>query len=481
MTHHKLKRKAIGRFLLTATLGLSLSTALMLSSCQTVEAPNETTYTVKKDQLKLYIQETGWMGSAEEIAVRAPFDSPLVSIVPEGQVVKKGDKLGKLESSTQAQEKETQQLAVQEAQVDTRLTQHEKGVEKARLSYEREQAKLQESLEKLRLDQLKTERDQAELTRLAAGLKALEQRMRMLKLESEERDRLFKLGYLSQQERDQSALDLKLAAEEKTQLLAELKVAKAGPAATVIARQQKQWEFARQQQQRLSQEAKIQQKVLAVQAKAAARKTQRLKSNLKYYQDMIAASQLVSPAAGTVVYGKLQVGQDLVPIKAGDSLKEGVEILKIVNLKRPLIRLTLHEIDAPRVALNQRAEIRLDAYPETVFYGKVSRLLPVARTQESNDLLGLRGVAGEITLEPGFPEDLLRPGMTCSVRIEVFEKPAVMQVPTAALFHEEDTTYCWVKQGKDWVKQAVETGVSSIEHTEILSGLSVGDEVKHAL
>lgn len=450
----------------------------LFSQCQPHTEMSDPRYTVKKQDLMLYIQETGWIGSMAETSVRSPFDAPLVELVPEGTVVKKGELLGKLESSTQAQEEKAQRLAVQEAEVDTALTRHQSDIEKQSLKHQQKQARLQQSLEKLRLEQLKTERDQAELTRLTEGLNALEQRMSMLKLESDERNRLFQLGYLSQQERDQSALDLKLAEEEKTQLQAELKIAKAGPAAPVIARQQKQLQFATGQLQRLSKEAGINQRILKIKAQAATKKTDRLKKNLNYYQDMIKASQLISPATGTIVYGKLQIGQEQVAIKAGDSLKEGVEILKIVNLKTPMIRLSFHEIDAPRIAIGQRAEIRLDAYPERLFYGKISRLQPVARTEETSDLLEIRSVAGEITLEDGFPEDLLKPGMTCSVRVEVHKQAQVLSIPTQALHHEGDITYCWLFKNGAYIKQEVETGLSSIEQTEITKGLESGDQIR---
>ncbi len=464
------RNRVYGLLLLTVSL-------VCLSHCQNTKEASEHSYIVKKQDLVIYIQETGWIGSVAEVSVRAPFDAPLVNLIPEGKIVKKGELLGKLESSTQAQEENTQRLAVQEAEVDNQLTRHQSDIGKQSLKHQQKQARLQQGLEKLRLEQLKTERDQAELTRLEAGLNALEQRMAMLKLESDERNRLFKLGYLSQQERDQSALDLKLAAEEKTQLEAEQKIAKAGPAAPVIARQQKQLQFATGELKRLSKEGQINQRILKVQTQTATRKTERLKKNLKYYQDMVKSSQLISPATGTVVYGKLQVGQDQVPIKAGDSLKEGVEILKIVNLKEPMIRLSFHEIDAPRIAVGQRTEIRLDAYPERLFYGKVSRLLPVARTQESSDLLEIRSVAGEIALEDGFPEDLLKPGMTCSVRIEVLKHPQVLSVPTQALYHEGDITYCWVFKNGTYQKQPVTTGLSSIENTEIIKGLQGGEQI----
>lgn len=462
-----------GLICLIALFGL-----IPLSHCQPQKNTSDDHYTVKKQDLILYIQETGWIGSVAEVSVRAPFDSPLVNLVPEGKIVKKGDLLGKLESSNQAQEEKAQQLAVQEAEVDRELNLHQSSIEKQSLKHQKKQALLQQKLEKLRLEQLKTERDQTELTRLAAGLSALEKRMSMLKLESDERNRLFLMGYLSQQERDQSALDLKLAMEEKNQLQAELKVAKAGPTASVIARQQKQLQFATGQLQRLSKETRINKRILKVQTQTTERKAERLKKNLKYYQDMVKSSQLISPATGTVVYGKLQIGQDQVPIKAGDSLKEGVEILKVVNLKEPLIRLSFHEIDAPRIAVGQRTEIRLDAYPERVFYGSVSSLQPVARTQETSDLLEIRSVSGEIKLDNGFPESLLKPGMTCSIRIEVHKQVQVLSVPTQALHHDGDNTYCWVFKKGYYQKQTVETGLSSIEQTEIIKGLQIGDRIR---
>ena len=325
----------------------SLLILCWVSGCAKQPQSNESVYTVAPQDMVIYLQETGTVGSVEEFSVRAAFDAPLVKLLPEGQQVKVGDTLGLLESSSQAQERDAQKLALQESLVDQELTNHVITEEKQRLQHDLKQAQLNQKLESLKLKQLQTERDQAEITRIKAGLASLNQRMSMLALENTERSRLFKLGYLSKQEKEQSALELALAKQEKEQLLAEQKIVQQGPAAPVIGRQQQQLNRAKQKLVLLTKESNLNKRVTQAQKKAATIKIERAKKSLKYYQDMIDVSTLTSTATGTVVYGKLDIGNDQVPIKAGDSVKEGVEIVRIVNLERPLIRLNLHEIDAP--------------------------------------------------------------------------------------------------------------------------------------
>ncbi len=453
-----------------------------LTACNNTALNEESLYTVAPHDMVLYLQETGRVGSIEEFSVRAAFDAPLVKLLPEGEKVKQGGVLGRLESSAQTQERDAQRLALQEARVEQELTLWEMDTEAQGLQHNLRQAQLAVEEQSLRLEQLTTERDTAELIRIRAGLASLEERMKMLELETRERERLFKLGYLSQQERDQSVLDLKLARQEKAQLLTEQKIATAGPPAVDISRQKQQLARARQKLSLLQKEQGLKQQVTVAQKKAARIKIERARKSLQYYQQMIDASTLTSRATGTVVYGKLNLGEEQVPIKAGDSLKEGVEIVKIVNLKRPLIRLTLHEIDAPRIAVGQPADIRLDAYPEKRFTGRVSRMLPIARPQENNDRLNLRGVQCEIEIDTAQARedqvlDVLRPGMTCSVNMQTRKRAQVLSVPTEALLREQNKTFCVVQTAQQTERREVVTGISDMTHTEIISGLKAGEQV----
>jgi multidrug efflux pump subunit AcrA (membrane-fusion protein) len=73
------------------------------------------------------------------------------------------------------------------------------------------------------------------------------------------------------------------------------------------------------------------------------------------------------------------------------------------------------------------------------------------------------------------------PGMKCAVKVPAYSRTDALAVPSSAVFSEEankDQKYVYVsvKDGEP-KKQSVEVGETSGDKTEILSGLSAGDQI----
>jgi hypothetical protein len=70
------------------------------------------------------------------------------------------------------------------------------------------------------------------------------------------------------------------------------------------------------------------------------------------------------------------------------------------------------------------------------------------------------------------------PGMACALKFVPYSKKDAVAVPAAAVFEEDDERFVYVvgKQGKE-TKRVVKTGRTSGTQTEILTGLSAGDEI----
>jgi len=447
-----------------------------LNACSPKAESEWQLYTMTQGELTLSVQETGELGSAQETAIYAPFDGTLTQLIPEGSVVKKGEPLGRFETTLQQQERDSAQLSLQEAQLDQQLAILEQDWRSQEVRFNGGQANLQLQLENIKLRQLKEERDTVALTSTREGLKSLDQRMAILELEARERSRLFDLGYLSKEERDQARLQLDEASKEKERLQAELQVLQQGARPQELEKQTLQVQKARGYQSQLKQEAQVQTRVAQVMKRSADGRMARYQDRLNYYRGLIEKGSLRAPVAGTVIYGKLQVGQEEIPIKAGDAIKEGVTVLRLVDLEQPLVRTTIHEIDAPRVQVGQTVRISLDAWPELALTGVLQRILPVASQSLSNDALELRSFASEILLDAGDPR--LRPGMTANVEILTGKFEQVLTVPSQALVVHGDETLCWVLTGDaEPQRRVLKTGPSDARQTLILSGLAVGEQV----
>ncbi len=454
---------------------LLLTFALSLGACQNQAHLEWKTYTVVAQDLSLSVKDTGELAAQQDQILRVPFDGTLIQLIPEGQEVKKGDLLGKLETSAQVDERNAAQLSLKSAQLDLEITQLSQKIQTEQLQHDLQLASLDLKLENLRLRRLKEERDPVKAVQLKASATALKQNLEILELEARERARLFELGYLSEQERDQAQQQLTESRKEQERLQAEQKVFTQGPRSEDLQKQALRVGKMQEQLNLFKQQAKVQKEVSQVKAKTATASIKKYQERLKYYQALIAKGSILAPAAGTVLYGKIKAGQEEIAVKAGDGVKEGAGVLRVIDLKQPLIRMTIHEIDAPRVKLGQSAEVRLDAYPELLLTGKVSRLLPIAAQILSNDQLELQGFAGEILLDQA--DQRLRPGMTASVEIMTERFQQVITVPSQAVqIAENGSTYGWVLVDGKPQKRVLQLGSSDARFTQVLSGLAL-DEI----
>jgi multidrug resistance efflux pump len=80
---------------------------------------------------------------------------------------------------------------------------------------------------------------------------------------------------------------------------------------------------------------------------------------------------------GVVVIKSTWKGNTMAEIQVGDSLRPGLPVLDIVDPSAMQVRARVNQADIGSVRPGQAAVIRLDAYPDLVFDGKVELLAPL--------------------------------------------------------------------------------------------------------
>jgi HlyD family secretion protein len=180
---------------------------------------------------------------------------------------------------------------------------------------------------------------------------------------------------------------------------------------------------------------------------------------------------LRAPFDGVIAEINGELGEFVTPSPVGIPTPPTVDLIDASCL---YISAPIDEVDAPAVRTGQQALITMDAFPGRKFPGVVRRVAPYvldiekqARTVE---------VEAEIGNPNGVNTDgqVLLPGYSADVEIILVTRENVLRVPTQIIL---DGMRVFVLDGTLLAEREIETGISSWEFVEVLSGLEEGELV----
>jgi HlyD family secretion protein len=181
---------------------------------------------------------------------------------------------------------------------------------------------------------------------------------------------------------------------------------------------------------------------------------------------------IVSPIKGVIVEKSVEKGQI---ISSGiSSFTGGTKLAVIADLSRMFIFAQVDETDIGKVFEEQKVNVSVDAYADTVFEGIVKRIYP---TGEASDNITVFKVKIEVL---DLTKALLRPKMTANVDIIIDRRENTLIIPEEALRSGDDEggkLSVMVLEGKKSVKRDVTAGLSNGFETEILTGLKEGETI----
>ena len=173
----------------------------------------------------------------------------------------------------------------------------------------------------------------------------------------------------------------------------------------------------------------------------------------------------------------------------------GSLILTISDLSVVEVVVQVDETDVPEIALGDSAAVRIDAFPDQEFGGRVTEIGNSAIRPPSQQTAGQQAAIDfevVITLDP--TDAPLRPDLSATADVVTEMRSDALSVPIIALTvreQERDSTE-EDAQGSDEPEDAegvfvvrdgevtftpVETGITGQEFFEVLSGVQVGDTI----
>ena len=185
-----------------------------------------------------------------------------------------------------------------------------------------------------------------------------------------------------------------------------------------------------------------------------------LRARIAALQAQLNKAQVRSKVSGTILTRNVEVG---------DLVQPGQSLFTIALDGKTEIRVPLDERNLSRLALQQPAVAIADAYPDKPFPVRISFIAPSIDPQ--------RGTV-EVRLSVDPVPDFLRQDMTVSVNIETDQRAKALVIPNDALANvKEDSAEVLLLRDGQVQRQRVRLGLRGLSASEVLSGLSAGDEI----
>lgn len=225
------------------------------------------------------------------------------------------------------------------------------------------------------------------------------------------------------------------------------------------------------------------------------------RAGLSSVQYDLSKTTIIAPMSGTVTQLNNEIGEKVL----GTMSNMGSDILTISDLSSMEAQVEIGETDVTNVKIGDTARIQIDAFPDKIFTGYVYEIANTATSKGTGTQEEVVNFIVKIRIDK---EDFeLRPGMSCTVDIEVNSKENVLSVPIQCVTtRDEDTVsmkempegdqelinkktedkgiqknkpkeIVFVVENGVAKKKVVKTGISDATYIEIIEGVDEGEDV----
>lgn len=208
-------------------------------------------------------------------------------------------------------------------------------------------------------------------------------------------------------------------------------------------------------------------------------------SALKQLSESLNKTTVYAPMAGVITSLISQLGEKVV----GTSQFSGTEMMTISDLSVMNAMVEVDENDVVNIKIGDSAEVAIDAFPNRTFHGTVIEIANSAKLKGAGSQDQSTNFDVKIRLNDFDGADL-RPGMSCTSKIQTQTKQNVLSVPMAAVTSRDvpnakvdstkpndKPTVVFVNDHGKAKLVPVKVGISDNAYIEIVSGLDGNEEI----
>jgi RND family efflux transporter MFP subunit len=232
-----------------------------------------------------------------------------------------------------------------------------------------------------------------------------------------------------------------------------------------------QLEQAAAEDQHLNEKLKATGQMMKAELAALETSLEKARRRLAELQAQQSALKITAPSDGVVIFKRDWNGEKK---QVGQSAWRMEIIMQIPDLSTLRLEAMIEESSAGGVSVGQKAQVRLDAFPELQLKGKVTSVGTVLRTKRWDT--PVKVIDAIIDFE--YKGEKLLPGMTATAQIEVARIPNVLLLPVRAVREKQGRAIVMI-EGPDGkvVERVVRVGRRNSESLEIRDGVAEGEKV----
>ena len=439
------------------------------------------TEAVKRGPLEISLTERGNLESAANVTLSSKVEgtTAIISIVPEGSRVVKGQVLLELDSSKLRTDATQEQILLEQAEAAEKQASENLAIQKTQNESDIAAAELQLDLARLDLKKYELGEYVQETNTVAGEITLAQEELTRSQEKYDFTRRLSKKGYATQSELEADRIAVKTA---------EIKLEVAREKMRVL----KEFTFEREMAEKKSNATEFERELVRVRRKAVAalvqseadlssRKLTAEVERTKYARLLaqIEACTVRAPQDGLVVFANTRSsrGSQDVLIEEGAQVRERQALVNLPDISKMQVSARIHEskIDLVRDGLPVR--IRVDARPGETFQGIVSSVSSVPLSgnwpnfnlKEYSTTIAIQGELSKVSS--------LKPGLTAEVEILIDRLPDVLQVPIQGIVQRGDRYFAFVVRGTQVTRREVKVGKTNDVMMEIRSGAEEGERL----
>jgi HlyD family secretion protein len=152
-----------------------------------------------------------------------------------------------------------------------------------------------------------------------------------------------------------------------------------------------------------------------------------------------------------------------VPVKTGDVVSTGTQVMRLDDLSHLLVDVAVSEIDINRITIGQEVSLSFDAILSKEYHGTVTKVAKVGSTDQ--------GVVNfTVTVELNDADELVLPQMTAAVNIVVVQLSDVTLIPNRAVRLVDGKRVIYLLKNGVPTLTEIEVGANSDNSSELISG-----------
>ncbi|WP_250846908.1 efflux RND transporter periplasmic adaptor subunit [Aquisphaera insulae] len=435
--------------------------------------------TVRKASLTITVSERGSLESCvtvDGICELNGHQNKISYLIPEGSKVKKGDIVAKFDGSEIQKNIAQQEIKFKQATARIETTQQETEIQRNKGQSDIIAAKVELVLAELDLEKYQKGDYPAEYTKQEGEMSLKKKDVEAEAAKLEQYRALMKKGFKTSEDVriQSSSLDAKKLDYSSAQQFLEVK---------------KKYEYKRKTTELDSKVDQARKKVdqaaatdkaqvsKALSEYEAARATATIeKQQLDDYLQQKEKTILKAEQDGIVAYSNDRYWDASSQVREGATVYSRQKIFSLPDMSHMQVKVNIHESLIKKIKAGQKAEVRIDAFPNVVFVGKVKSVSQMADSTRPWMTGGVKEYSTIVVIDDLLGNEV-KPSMTAEARILVGELKDVLVVPVQAVAERKGDFFAYVEEPGGLLRRPVKVGDNNETQVQILEGLKEGDVV----